>query len=227
MTSTDIQPTTDAITAVGLKLPQFWAEEPQVWFVQAEAQFALRNITVDETKYFYVVSALDQHTARRVLDLLRSPPKQGKYKELKTRLLGTFDLSDFERGQALLDLPDLGDEKPSELMDKMLGLLGEHKPEFLFTGLFLRRMPEDIRGTLVHSGVSDHRQLAVDADKLWAARQIATSAVLRNKYQDRSTPRGSGLCFYHEKFGKKAYRCKQPCGYRVAAVSENELAGHH
>lgn len=216
----------DEVKAVSLKLPQFWSEEPQVWFVQAEAQFALRNIIADDTKYFYVVSALDQSTARRVIDLLRSPPSTNKYQELKNRLLDTFDLNDFERGQALLDLPGLGDEKPSQRMDRMLGLLGEHQPDFIFTGIFLRCMPEDIRGTLVHSGVADHRQLALDADKLWKARQLTTSVVQRNKPAHDTTPTsGSGLCFYHDRYGDRARKCRQPCTHRVAAVSGNGGAG--
>ena len=50
--------------AVLLKLPIFWTSQPQVWFGQAEAQFHIRWITADTTKYYYVVSALeDQETA--------------------------------------------------------------------------------------------------------------------------------------------------------------------
>ena len=39
--------------AVALKLPPFWAHKPRVWFAQAEAQFALRDISVDNTRYSY------------------------------------------------------------------------------------------------------------------------------------------------------------------------------
>ena len=59
--------------AVSLKLPTFWSSQPEVWFAQAEAQFNLRKITADDTKYYYVLAALDQPTATRLLDLI-SPP---------------------------------------------------------------------------------------------------------------------------------------------------------
>ena len=52
----------DQQNAVSLKLPTFWASQPQVWFEQAEAQFHIRQITADDTKYYYVISALDQDT---------------------------------------------------------------------------------------------------------------------------------------------------------------------
>ena len=60
--------------AVALKLPTFWTSQPQVWFSQTEAQFALQKITVNETQYYHVLAALDQATATRVLDLISAPP---------------------------------------------------------------------------------------------------------------------------------------------------------
>ncbi|KAJ8371613.1 hypothetical protein AAFF_G00306780 [Aldrovandia affinis] len=108
--------------AVALKLPEFWQEHAAVWFAQAEAQFALRGITQEDTKYFYVVAALNSSTASRVLSLLQDPPEDDKYLALKQLLLETFELS--EPGVLkLLTLPGLGDSKPSELMDHMLTLL--------------------------------------------------------------------------------------------------------
>ena len=112
--------------AVALKLPTFWSHQPQIWFVQAEAQFILRNITDDTTKYYYLVAALDQNTASRITDLLARPPAENKYASLKKRLLATFDLGKRERASKLLHVQPIGDQKPSELMDSMLTLLGDH-----------------------------------------------------------------------------------------------------
>ena len=72
--------------AVSMKLPTFWTVQPEVWFVQAEAQFRLRRIETDETRYYYVVAALDQDTATRVLDLVNNLPVSDKYEALKIRL---------------------------------------------------------------------------------------------------------------------------------------------
>lgn len=60
--------------AVSIKLPTFWTAQPHVWFQQAEAQFTICGITADETKYAYIVAAMDQDTASRLLDLLSHPP---------------------------------------------------------------------------------------------------------------------------------------------------------
>ena len=79
--------------AVTLKLPTYWCSQPEIWFDQAEAQFALRRITTDETMYFYVLAALDQDTATRLLDIINNPPASDRYKTLKEWLLDTYGLS--------------------------------------------------------------------------------------------------------------------------------------
>ena len=52
----------------------------------------------------------------------------------------------------MLELPQLGNSKPSELMNKMLSYLPvdvDFSPGFLFRAIFLERMPTDIRSHLV------------------------------------------------------------------------------
>ena len=86
--------------AVTLKLPPFWTSQARVWFQQPEAQFALRHVSVNDTKYCYVVAALDQETAQRLLSSLENPPAHGKYQAFKQRLPATFD--PFRNNNALL-----------------------------------------------------------------------------------------------------------------------------
>lgn len=205
--------------AVSLKLPTFWTAQPEVWFAQAEAQFNLRGITVDETKYYYVLAALDQETATRVLDLISQPPDDNKYQALKTRLNDTFGLDKRERASRLLHFRPLGDSKPSALMDEMLALLGDHPPCLLFEQLFLERLPEDIRIQLVDAKIEDHRQLAKRADALWSSRDMASISHTENAIQRKQPkPKAPGsareskqLCYYHRTFGEAARQCRQPC----------------
>ncbi len=34
------------MAAVSVKLPSFWTDNPRAWFIQADSQFAISNITV-------------------------------------------------------------------------------------------------------------------------------------------------------------------------------------
>ena len=211
--------------AVSLKLPIFWTSQPAVWFAQTEAQFTLRGISADETKYYHVVSVLDQETVTRLLDLISCPPADNKYGTLKSRLIDTFGLSRQERATRLLHLRPLGDSKPSSLMDEMLALLGEHKSCMLFEQLFLERLPEEIRTQLVADKIDDHREMARKADQLWAARDASSTpaahSVQRGKPNSRKiksntaeeSPDNSQLCYYHRRFGEAARQCRQPCSW--------------
>ncbi|GFR78480.1 Pol polyprotein [Elysia marginata] len=64
-----------AVDWVAIKLPTFRVSSSSAWFAQAEAQFALRNISQDDTKNYHVVAALDIHTATRALSVIYSLPK--------------------------------------------------------------------------------------------------------------------------------------------------------
>lgn len=46
-------PPAAATFAVALKLPDFWLHDPPSWFVHVEAQFALRGISDDDTKFHH------------------------------------------------------------------------------------------------------------------------------------------------------------------------------
>ena len=219
--------------AVALKLPEFWESSASAWFAQTEAQFALREITADATRYYHVVSALGNATASRVVSLLKHPPAREKYAALKAHLLKTFELSDTERASRLFSLQGLGDSKPSELMDRMLDLLGEHEPDFLFVQLFLRQLPSQVRAALASTTIVDCRRLAEEADKFFLAGQehcvaalfpahvaaatqdesTLVAATVSRRQQSSSPQQSSGLCFYHEKFGPKALKCRSPCSF--------------
>ncbi|CAL9697573.1 unnamed protein product [Knipowitschia caucasica] len=104
--------TPPAVFAAMVKLPEFWTHDPEPWFQHVEAQFQLRGITTDITRYYHIVAALDSATTRRMMGLLRDPPHEGKYEALKRGLLQLYQLSDMERADRLLSLSGLGDCKP-------------------------------------------------------------------------------------------------------------------
>lgn len=225
-------------SAIAIKLPNFWVSQPRAWFTQAEAQFTLRKITEDNTKYCHLVAALDQQTAERLLDVLESPPQEGKYEKLKARLLGTFDLTEQQRASRLLGMTGLGDRRPSELMDEMLSLLGNHRPCMLFVELFRQQLPPDVRMSMANADFGDLRAAAQEADALWASRLQPVAAVVQQpaqpiqtvqeptvsaagrsnsrRFYNRSSRQqaADNVCQYHRRFGAKARRCYPPCSFQ-------------
>jgi hypothetical protein len=65
------------VARVAVRLPSFRIEQPASWFTQAEAQFHLAVINNEPTKFYHVVSQLDERITAEVNDINMSPPQTG------------------------------------------------------------------------------------------------------------------------------------------------------
>ncbi|XP_068190809.1 uncharacterized protein [Antennarius striatus] len=227
--SAQIPAASPVIFAATVKLPEFWQHDPDPWFQHTDAQFHLRGITADETRYFHVVSALDSSNTRRIMGLLKDLPLTGKYGALKAMLLQVFQLSDAERAARLLSLNGLEDAKPTARVrvENMLVLMRSGDTSFLFIQLFLRQLPPPVHTVLDTSPLTrskDYRGLVEEADRiLLASRCSHVHAALQGQLQppleDGAGPALAAvcqtdnreLCFYHRRLGAKARRCILPC----------------
>ncbi len=232
------------VNATAVKLPQFWQGNPEVWFKQTESVFTTRNpaITTQQTKFDYVIQALDNNTAEKVQSLILNPPAQ-PYDKLKAALIAAFGKSQAVKDQELLDLNGLGDRKPSELLQHMRNLNVD--PETLFKALFLAQLPPDVRRILATSSKTDIGELAIEADRITEVSRItndlqvsATNPVQRNRQQaipkvgkgsavptSRTWATTPGLCIYHSRFGELARKCTPPCKFVSSSNPGNEQAG--
>lgn len=168
--TTPLQSTTTYVPV----LPEFWSEQPRAWFQQAEAKFRRANITSSQARYDYLLAKLPHDVIVSVLDLLNTitATTPDPYNLLKDRLFATFLPTRLRRANQLLQMPPLGDQRPSALMDAMQALLppGE-APTDVFHALYLNRLPQYIRDHLATRSFHSMREMAQYADKLWDAHQ--------------------------------------------------------
>ena len=235
--------------AATVKLPPVWTGKIEAWFAQAEAQFNLRQVTNDDTRYWHIVSCLGDEAAERASPIIDDPPKTNKYEALKDFLISRYGLRDCERAQKLFAVDTLGNRLPSELLDSMLRINGKNDPNhYLFKHIFLRALPSPVRQVLATMAEADVYTLAEAADRIYLSGS-ACSSELANVNSEEETATGTELCYmsrrsqrrpptwkkrrdanpssepdecyYHRTFGNKARRCCSPCSWR----SGNALAG--
>ena len=212
-----------AVIAATFKIPEFYTHSPEVWFSFVEQQFLLRNIEDDHTKYAYVVTNLHPDVSALVRDVIAPPPDTDRYQKIKTRLLKEFTLTDSERAGQLLELPGLGDQRPSQLLSKMLALVPpaeQSNPGFLFKELFVRQLPPEIRHSIMDKYDLDVRPLAEEADRYFTISGARIAAVRAPPGRAAASAPGPAagarrrMCFYHARFGDQAHKCENPCSWR-------------
>ncbi len=160
-----------------LRIPDFYAAKPRLWFSQLEAQFRLANVTDDESKFYNIVASLQAEVASRIDFVIENPPPFNKYCTIKEALLNAFEKSPFELCAQALSMLPLGDRQPSQLMSDLVDLIPRHHKLVVcpfVVALFAEKLPADIRLGLNLDNVESYERLAAQADALMACRQKAT-----------------------------------------------------
>lgn len=228
----------DASTnAVSVKIPPFWTSRPEVWFAQIEAQFSNKHIVSQDTRYNYVVSALDKTVAEEITAFICAPPAADKYTAVKALLIEVYGLSQSDKDNQLLAITGLGDRKPTALLRFMDSLTTPaDRRTTIYRALFLSHLPESVRVMLSRNPPDDIVNLAKAADDILAAHTekplySATIDAVKNdrhQHQKSHSQNTHNRCFYHYKFGKNARKCgntaSTPCdmSHLIASAENNQ-----
>ena len=169
---------TQYVHKVAVKLPDFWTEDPDLWFLHAESAFRNAQVSQSKTKFDHVVQKLPQNIMVSVRGLIMnsSSTSSTPYEDLKSKLVASYTLSRWQRVSKVIHHPALGDRRPTALMDAMLALLPEDEvPGSLFLGLFLERLPVEMRDHLVAKDFKNPSEMALHADKIMGCTQDSSS----------------------------------------------------
>ena len=122
-----------------------------------------------------------------------TPPPTPPYEDIKALVLSSFMPTKWQLVDELLNYPAIGDRRPLALYTAMVA----HVPRgelrgLLFQGLFLARLPADIRSHLVAGKYESPREMAEHADRLWDGARASLVAAARDhdNDDDASTPSG-------------------------------------
>lgn len=161
----DITQQTTFVNRVAVRVPPFWKGDPMIWFAQVEAQFDLAGICNDTTKYNHIICAVDTEILSQVADIVQNPPDNEKYNKLKNRLVELYTDSQESRLRKLLGDMQLGDKKPSMLLNEMQRLGGTSCSSQLLKTLWLQQLPIATQSCLTMSS-GTIEELAKLADKI-------------------------------------------------------------
>ena len=204
------------VNAAAVKLPEFWSDDPELWFARVEAQFATRGIKDQDTRFNYITAALDNSSAGEVKSILLHPPID-KYDVLKSALIDAFAKSQAQKDAELLAISGLGDRKPTALLRKIQAL--NSNADTLLRAFFLAQLPADVRAMLAASDITDIDDLAKAADRVVESKAITQQGYVsevsqirdRRRNRDGALNSSEFICYFHGKFGTKARSCRPGC----------------
>lgn len=236
-----------SVASVSVKPPKFYEDDVETWFIIMENQFAVAKITSEQTKLNHIIANLPPgiHNGK-VKQLLRKTFENGAYGELRKALIDHYSESKAKRLQSILETEEIGDRKPSAfyyfLQCKAEGI---DVSEEVLRNRWLNKLPSDVQTILTSlKDILEMDKLLSTADEVYEMCKSRTSYATdvsavgksrshspseprnrsrraRSRNRNRSPDRGSQseLCYFHRKFGEKAYRCEKPCNF----VAKNEL----
>jgi len=162
-----------------VELSPFWQHKPGEWFNLSESTFNRFGVFNNRHRYDLVLPALGDAVVERLSGTMAAAGvSDNPYQVLKDRLMELFTPDAFDQGYRLLHSPELGDRRPSDMMDWMLATLPPGEQEgVLVKCIFLTRLPDDIRSLVqTQAKAMECRPLAAFADQLWIARNSRKSA---------------------------------------------------
>lgn len=247
------QATNSAIGAVAAKLPDFYAHNPEGWFINADAQFALAKITDEKTKFYHAVKALDPKTSEEIQHFLNeqcqnNDENAAPYTKLRAQLLKVYGRSKTSKMAELLGMHSFNENGAESTLRRMRILCTDM--DTMLQCKLLSMAPPSARTAVASQDFTTAEDLAhaldeaIERERLTItmsqssisspsepAQQHAIAATTKrtsHKESQGNTKHGNdrNICFYHERFGYKARKCSgDPCKF-AGLKSENAQASH-
>jgi len=192
------------------RLPEFWPHNPRLWFARAEFNFEVSGIMDQRQRFMLTANALTYDALTLVSDLVTAPPLEQPYDAIKERLLISHKLTVVQMAEKVLDMPDLGDRRPSQLLAAMLEYCpeGESNTAF-FRASFFRRLPRNIRVLLQDEVRGDLQDMAIRADELFLHHRQVTVAAIGGAEEDCLEDLGEAVAALNFRGGQSNSRQSQ------------------
>lgn len=137
----------EVINTASLKLPAFYTDDPETWFLQADAVFKADRITSQATRFYRAFGQLPRHVVTQVADLATTTGDT-QYDALKERLIAIYGTTKSQKIQETLDNTQLGDQRPSQLLRKMKFQMGSSASEDILRVLWTRALPTQVQAII-------------------------------------------------------------------------------
>jgi len=154
--------------ASSLRIPEFNASDPEMWFAVVEAYFSKAHVMDEQQRYLDVVSSLPPRYASEVRDIIMRPLDNDSYATLKRELIKRLCSTQEEKTRKLLENVVMEDEKPSQYLRRLQALAGSAMPTDLLRTLWMRGLPDKLKPTMATQTGKTLPDMAEVADSVFS-----------------------------------------------------------
>ena len=174
------QPEENKVNAVSTKvpIPKLDKDQVETWFLQLDHWFYINNVT-EKMKFGTVIASLDAKVVSQVHNAIKNPPPVKQYENLKEAVLAAYAESSQQRFQKLVSGIQLGDRRPSHLLNE-LRQVSDTADEKLLKNFWLSRLPLHAR-TIVSASKGDLSELAAVADAVMDSMNLSVNQAAINQ----------------------------------------------
>lgn len=142
-----------------LRMPSFDEDAVDIWFSQIESIFAV-TCTSDDLLRFNVTKAIvPAKHLKQFRSIIVTPPIDGTaYAQFKQKVIDYFAETESTRLRRLLSDVQLGDRRPSRLLDEMRELSNNSMDEKMLKQIWKQRLPQNVQQIL--AGAQETTSLA-------------------------------------------------------------------
>lgn len=147
---------------IRVPFPKFTSEDVEAWFSRLEQWFILNGAGTEGEKFAALVTQVDH---RSVINLseVANPSADKPYSKLKDKMIVTFADSSHKKIKKLVSGLQLGDLKPSQLLNELRKVGGKVDNDIL-KSLWMQRLPIHARTIIAAATDVPLNELAVIAD---------------------------------------------------------------
>ncbi|XP_076764862.1 uncharacterized protein LOC143431809 [Xylocopa sonorina] len=149
---------------VAVRLLDFYAADPEMWFTIAERSFEAAGVTTKHTRYGYILGALPTQYSMEVRDIVMNPPAATPYQKLKTELIRRLSSSQEQKTRCLLESEEMGDRRPSQFLRHLRNLAGTTVSDSVLKTLWMGQLPASLQQILATMRDAELDRIAEVAD---------------------------------------------------------------
>ncbi|CAK9820463.1 hypothetical protein ANTPLA_LOCUS10611 [Anthophora plagiata] len=155
-----------AVDRVAVRIPEFCPGDPEMWFSMIERSFEASGVMSENTKFGYVLGALNTRYAAEVRDIIMNPPASEPYTKLKIEFIRRLSVSQEQKTRRLLEHEEIGDRKPSQFLRHLRELAGTAIPDNVLRTLWMGRLPGNMQVILTTQRDTELDKVAELADAI-------------------------------------------------------------